>query len=383
VKGFRPGHVPPGIVRERLDPEQLFEETVRQLLRTALPELVKTHDLHPILPPRVTAESRQPIAITVTVIEKPTARWKKKAPVPMEKKNVAIDPKEVEELIGHTLRRHESTAPVERAARHGDRVTINFRGADAEGAEIPGTAAENFDVTIGSNQLIPGFEEQLIDKAIGQEHAFTVTFPDDYHAEHLRKKPVTFTVQVKGVAEVTRPELTDAFAAEKLSLPTAAAVREAAESTIRNHRASTERMERENAYFDALANAVDADLADELVEEEMGGLAEQHAQRLQESGMTHDDWLARTKKTKEQFAKEMREAAHKRILIRLGLQMELDERKTELTEEEITAMIEEESQRLAQHNDAAKKQLRARTGDLYHQALWQRRVEKMLGEIVG
>lgn len=382
VKGFRPGHIPSPVIKERVNPDQLFEVLARELLKSALPELIRTNDLHPILPPRVSAESRSPVTLAVTIIERPEVKWKKKGPPSVSKKEVTVDPKEIEGLLDHTLRQYETASPVDRAAKEGDKVTIDFSGKDAEGKEITGTVAENFDVTIGSKSLIPGFEEELIGKKTGDEHTFTVTFPKEYHAEQLREKPVTFTIRMRGVSEVQKPELTDAFATEKLSLPSAAAVREAAESTIRSHHESAERMRREREFLEALAEAVDADLAEELVEEEAMNMFEQHAQRLQQQGMNIDDWFARAGKKPEEFQKELLTSADKRIRTRLGLQHMLHEKQIDLTDDEIAAMIEEAAAVLDTNDLDALTELRSRQGNAYEQAIWQRKIEKMLEELL-
>ncbi|MBU1911518.1 trigger factor, partial [Patescibacteria group bacterium] len=210
IEGFRPGKAPAEMLKEKVSPDQLLEETIRELLPDTIKKLTGESEIKPIIPPKVEAESRDPLTLKITFVEHPEVTVKGANKIKVEKKETKVDDKDVEKMIDYVLEQHIKTTKISRAAKEGDRITMNFKGEDSEGKEIEGTETTGHQVIIGSKSLIPGFEEELVGLKEKGKKTFSINFPKKYHAEHLQGKPVTFHVTVTNVEEVEKPKLTDA-----------------------------------------------------------------------------------------------------------------------------------------------------------------------------
>jgi len=249
------------IVREKVDSEKLFEETLRHLLPSTFEKLITEHEIKPVLAPKVDAESKDPLTLKVTFIEKPEVKLKGVNKIKIEKKEPKLEEKDVEQMISYILEKHQESSEVDRGAKESDRIDMNFFGKDENGAEIEGIRTEGHQVIIGSKSLIPGFEDALIGMKKGEDKEFTLTFPEKYHAEKLQGKPVTFHVSITKIEEVKTPELTDAFAKEKLGAADVKDFRNQVEESMRVQEEQFERQRRERALLDAIREATTVDLA--------------------------------------------------------------------------------------------------------------------------
>jgi trigger factor len=383
IPGFRPGKASPEMVKERVRKEDLLEETIRMLLPEAVSSIMEKEQLKPIMPPKVEVTSASPLAVSIRFIEKPEVTVKGLEKLAPKKEEVKVDAKDVDRMVDYLLQQHRTTGIVTRPAAEKDEVTMDFSGTDEHGKEIPGTKAEDYKVVIGSKSLIPGFEEALKGLSAGGEKTFQVTFPQEYHAEHLKGKPATFAVKVKSVAEVHMPALTDEFVKEKKMGESAAAFRAEIEKTLRDQEEHMNRQKRESAMFEALAKATTVDLAPELIETEARALAEDLGNQLDRNKLTLEAWLAQQKKTPQQLKEEMENEAKRRLTLRFGLEKALEMKKIEVTDDEMKTVMEEAKQELSQEERISHAAEYATGGEAYERIKWQKTVEKFLKEMLG
>lgn len=186
VDGFRPGKAPADILQSRIDPDKLFEETIRELLPDTFTKLTKENEIKSIIPPKVEAESRDPLTLKITFVEKPDVTLKALSKIKVPKKEPKVTKKDIDQMVDYVMKQHQKTKEADRASDKGDQVTIDFWGEDMAGAEIEGTRTQGHQVVIGSSTLIPGFEDELKGLKKGEEKTFTITFPEKYQAEQLR-----------------------------------------------------------------------------------------------------------------------------------------------------------------------------------------------------
>lgn len=383
VKGFRPGKAPESVLREKVDPDALFEETVRVALRSVMPSMLKEHDLRPIIPPRVEAVSREPLTLRVTFVERPPVKVKNAEKLAPPKEPLTVDPKDIDRVIQSSLAEHRTYASVDRPAAKGDRVTARFSAVDKEGKDIPGLRAESERIVLGESRLLPGFEDALEGIAAGQEKTFTLTLPEKFPAEHLRGAPATFTVHVQSVESVSTPAFDDAFAKEKLQQPSAQAFREMIERSLREQEEQFRRMSRERTLLDAIRDATQADLPEELVDQELQQLVEEWASRLEQQGKTVEDALKSQGKTAKQVEEELRAEARNRWMLRLGIAQLIEEKKLELTPEEETAAVDAFLDRLTDE-DRAEAAARIKAGDaLSDEVRWRALVDKLIASLLA
>lgn len=377
IPGFRPGKAPADLVREKIEASALLEETVRSLLGNLMKTMIEEQNLHPILPPTIEIQERSPVKIAVTFVEKPEVKLKGADKIKIEKKESKVDAKDVDRMIKYLQDQEKVTAEVERKAKEGDQVTMDFVGTDAKGVEVPGTRSRGYQVIIGSKSLLPGFEDALIGMSKDEEKSFPLTFPTDYHAEQLRGKPVTFAVKVSKVEEVTLPEMTDAYVREHDMGKDVADLRSRIEASMKTQEESIDQDRRERELFDAIRKATVVDLAPELLEQAEHSILHEHEEELTRRGMTLEQWLQRAKKSPEDFGKEIKEQAKNRLTVRFGIETLLEERKIAVTDDELQQTIDAELKQAPAKQLAELQQAYAPGSDAYAQLKWRKEVEKL------
>jgi len=378
IKGFRKGHAPIDQVRARVPQDQLFEETLRVLLKQTLPNLAKEHNIVPVIPPKVEAVSKMPVTLRVTFVERPQVTVKNIDRLAVAKKEAKADPKDVQKVIDSVLNEQRITTEVDRASASGDQVTIDFGATDESGAEIQGMKATGYAVVIGSAQLLPGFEEQLVGLKKGDTKSFTLTLPEKFGVEALRGKKATFAVTVTKIEQVALPELTDAFAKEKLQAESAQAFRALVESSIQAQEEQFQRMSRERELMDEIRKRTSVDIADELLEEEMRTLIQEWGDRLEQQGTTIQQALAKDNKTPEQAEEDFKKQAEERWKLRLGLAKIIEEKQIALTPEELQAAFQRFVGGVPDEQRAEAAKEWENKGELYEELRWRALVEKTI-----
>lgn len=378
IKGFRVGHAPADMVRSRVSPEQLLEETVRSLVGPALPQVVTEHKIQPVIPPRIEIASVEPLTVRVIFIEKPIVTVKNIDSLSIKKKDIKADPKDVERVIESILNDHRTAKDVEREAKENDRLTVDFHATDAEGKEIEGMRAVGYTALIGSNTLLPGFEDQLKGLKVNDRKTFTLTLPEKFQVESLRGKPATFHVAVTRVEETHLPELTDDFAKEKLNSGSAADFRAMIEKSIITQEEQFDRMSRERELMEEIRKRTDVEIADELLDEEMRGMIAEWGERLEKQQMTIADALKKEGKTVEQAEGEIRKEAEERWKLRLGMAKLIEHKGVTVTDDEVAAMLSEFLQSVPENQRASAQAEFEKRANLYEELRWRALVEKVL-----
>lgn len=383
VKGFRPGHAPADMVRSKVSPDQLFEEAVRMILRDSMEGMVTEHKIMPVIPPKVEVQSRMPVVIKVTFVERPDVTLKNPDSLKAEKREVEINQKDVDRVMASVLQDHKTVTPVDRAAQDGDQVVMDFHATDESNVEIAGLKAEGYAATIGSKTLLPGFEDALVGIKKGESKTFTLTLPEKFQAEALRNKPATFHVTAQRVEEITLPELTDAFAKEKLNAESADAFKKMVTDSIRAQEEEFVRMDRERTLMDAIRTATTVDLADELLEEEVRGMIQEWSDQLAQQGKTIMEVLEQQKKTPEQVEAEMKEQANDRWRLRLGIGKLIEHHKIELSPEELDAAFTGFQSRLSPEEQTKAADEWQKRGNLYEEIRWRTMVDKLMNLLLA
>lgn len=382
IPGFRPGTAPPDLVRSKLDPDRLFEETVRLLLPETFSALLQEYGIKPIIQPKVEVKSRAPLTIDITFIERPEARVKGAAKIRIEKKPIVVDAKDVDRMIAYFRRERKSLSSVERAAQMGDEVTVDFAGKDGSGTAIEGTTAKGYRVELGSHALIPGFEEALAGMQPGETKSFTVTFPEKYHAENLRGKPVTFTATVQKVFATTLPPVDDAFA-KHFGAPSVPDLRRRIEEQMRKQEEQIEHVRRERLLLEEIRNATTVEIAPELVEEEEKLLLEELASELERQGRTVAQYFQESQKSPVEMREELTENAKKRITLRLGLQQLVEATEKRLSDEDMRSITAAALAQVPQEERPTLERDFREKGERYERLKWQKEVEGLIEDMLA
>ena len=199
VPGFRSGNIPEEIVRKNVNPEAIKGATLDFVFQQTYVEAVKANDIQVIAQPKVDIKSDikkegDDFVYVATVAVMPEVKVGNYSKIKVAKKEAKVEQKSIDDTIQMIMDRYAEWKDVERKAEKGDRVEINFEGFDMEGKAIPNTASKNHPIIIGSNTMVPGFEDGVIGMSKGENKEYEVTFPEKYHSASLQGKMVQFKV---------------------------------------------------------------------------------------------------------------------------------------------------------------------------------------------
>ena len=214
IKGFRPGKVPPKVVRQRYG-KQIREEVLSDLMQKSYSDAVVQENLNPAGAPRIETEEGddgKSFAYTATLEVLPEIQLEGLEKLKIDIPEVTIDDSDMDDMIEKLRLQKATWNAVERKSKNGDRVMCDFSG-ELGGEKIEGGQGTNVPVVLGQGQMLPDFEKGLTGVTAGDETAFKVKFPKDYHAEDLRGKKVEFSATVNSVEEIELPPVDDEFAA--------------------------------------------------------------------------------------------------------------------------------------------------------------------------
>lgn len=352
MAGFRKGHAPDALVEKNVDQSVLqsrfLDAAVSQLYMQALVE----ERLRVVAPPSVNVTKFVPFTTleftaTVEVLgEVKLADYKKFS---FARANEAVTDKEVDVVIEDLRARSAERHEVERAAKDGDELVMDFTGLDAKTKDpIEGAAGKDYPIVLGSNTFIPGFEPELIGMKAGGEKTFVVTFPKDYGAKDLQSKKVSFTVQAKRVNEVKLSEVDDEFAA-KLGPKTVADLKTDIKAQLGAEKANQAERKLENDILGALAEKSKLEVPKVLVEEEVERMLAEEKRNLLYRGQTWQEHLDAEGKTEEEHRAEHTEQAEIRVKSGLVLGEVAQAEGLDVTEEELDQRIAQLKQ---QYSDA-------------------------------
>lgn len=213
IDGFRPGKVPVSVIQKRYG-QAVRQEVAGEVMQHNYFEAVMAEKLNPAGMPQFTAtkmKAGEDFEFTATFEVYPEVTVAGLEQVKIEKPVVEVTDADLDEMLVTLRKQHATFSEVDREAADGDKVDLDFTGS-IDGEEFEGGKSEGFSLSLGSNQMIPGFEDQIIGHKAGEAFDIQVSFPEDYHAEALKGKEATFAIKLNKVEEQILPELNDEFA---------------------------------------------------------------------------------------------------------------------------------------------------------------------------
>lgn len=283
ISGFRPGKVPMKVIQKRYG-GQVQQEVIGEVVQSSFYEALTQEKLMPAgqpqIEPKQMADDATGLEFTAVFEIYPEVTLANASTINIERPVVDINDDDINKMI-ETIRNQQKTwQEVERGAEKDDRVVIDFEGK-IDGEVFDGGAGTAMPVELGTNRMIPGFEDQLLGVKIGDEKTLSLSFPEEYHAKDLAGKPVTFDVKVQKVEEAVLPELDDAFA-ETMG------VKEGGLDAFRSQVKENMQRELDNAMkskikqqvMDGLFEQNKFDLPKALVDNEINALIEQQKQTM-------------------------------------------------------------------------------------------------------
>ena len=347
IPGFRKGKVPRQMIEKMYGPEVFYDEAANNMIPDAYAKAYDESELDIVSQPKIEVvqmEKGKPFIFTAEVATKPEVTLGDYKGLKVDKVSTRVTQKEVDEEIEKERERNARTIEVtDRAVQDKDEVTLDFEGF-VDGVAFEGGKGEDYPLTIGSGSFIPGFEEQLIGAEIDKEVEVNVTFPKEYHSEELAGKDATFKCTVHTIKAKELPELADEFASEVSECETMDAYRAEVKKNIKERKERTGKEKKENQAVDQAIENAQMDIPEAMIEFQVRQMADDFARRIQQQGLTVEQYFQFTGMTAEKMMEEMRPQAEKSIKTRLVLEAivkaENIEVSDERVEEELTKMAE-------------------------------------------
>lgn len=340
VPGFRKGKAPRAFIEKFYGEEVFFQAAVDHLYNPMMDAAIEASGLEVI---GVNAYSIEEIAKATGVVAKITVTVQPEIHIAgyqgieVVKEPTEPTAAEVDAEVDRIRQRNSRVVTVEdRAAENGDIVVIDFDGY-TDGKQFDGGKAENFDLTLGSGQFIPGFEEQVAGHNAGDEFDVNVTFPEDYHAEELKGKEAVFKIKLHEIKHRELPEVDDEFAKDVSEFDTMEEYRKDLENTVRQRKERTAESSTEQQIIKAVIDKVEGEIPDMMVEREIDEIINSFDMQLRDQGMNLENYLKYTQGTVDGLREQYKERAGQQVKVRLGLAKIAELEKLEVTEEETEA----------------------------------------------
>ena len=304
MPGFRKGKVPRAMVEKMYGAGVFYEDAANALIPQAYADAAKECGEDIVSRPVVDItqiEKGKPFIFTAEVATKPEVTLGKYIGVTVTKVDGTVADEDVTAEINKELEKNARIINVEdRAIENGDTAVIDFEGF-VDGVAFEGGKGENHPLEIGSGSFIPGFEEQLIGKNIGDDVDVNVTFPEEYHAEDLAGKEATFKVTVKGVRSSFLPELSDEVVQKISQCKTVAEFEEFVRKSIHDFKQNQADMEKENKVLEQIVEASEIEVPQEFIDERKEQLKNNLLAQLRNAGNTFEQYLQYNGLTEELF----------------------------------------------------------------------------------
>ena len=313
VDGFRKGKAPKNLVKDKIDPMKVMDEAINALLPKIYEEILTKDEIRPFARPAVdvTKVSDTELEVKFILVTAPEVKLGAYKGLEIGKKAVKVTKKDIEEALEGTLKENASLVLKEGEAALGDIVVMDFAGR-INGELFDGGSAQNHELELGSHQFIPGFEEQLVGHKAGETVNVDVTFPENY-TEELKGKPATFECKIHEVKEKKLPELNDEFVKELKveGIETVEAFRARKEEDLKKQKELEARREYMSKLIAEIVKGSKIDLANEIVENQVESRKEDMVKRIEQSGLTLEQYLQILGQTDETFTAQIREQALK------------------------------------------------------------------------
>ena len=323
IPGFRKGKAPRQLIEKMYGKEVFYNDAIDAMLPSAYSDAVEECGEEIVSHPQIDVvqiESGKPFVFTATVAVKPAVELGEYKGIQVEKAPIEVTDEEIEAQITKEREANSRTVTVDdRAVAQGDIVTLDFEGF-VDGVAFEGGKGENYDLTIGSNTFIPGFEDQLVGAEIGKELDVNVTFPEEYGAKELAGKAAVFKCKVNGIKVKELPAVDDEFAQEVSEFDTLDEYKADIKAKLLKEKENEAARAKEDAVIGKIIEGAKMEIPDAMVEYQTRQMLDEFAQRIQSQGISLDQYFQFTGLTEEKYMEEMKPRALQNIQSRLVLE---------------------------------------------------------------
>ena len=355
IPGFRKGKAPRKMVERMYGADIFYEDAMERTYPAAYEQALKETGIEPVAYPKleILEVGKDGYTFKAEVTVKPQASIKDYKGLSVAKPEVKVTAADIKAELKPYIDRASRLVSVERKAKKGDTVEINFEGFK-DGVPFEGGRGENYPLELGSGSFVPGFEDQIIGMKAGQEKDIDITFPQDYTPE-LAGAAVVFKVKVNEVKERQEPALDDEFAKDVSEFDTLDDLKKDLGEKLKQRRQAQADQDFENDVITALIDRLECDIPEIMVEFRADRMMEDYTNRLKNSGIPVDDYLRVMGMTQEDLQTQATTAAQRAVRTELALEAVADAEKLQVTDADVDAEVA----RLAQEYNLSEEQVRA------------------------
>lgn len=322
IPGFRRGKAPRHLVERYYGEQVLYEDAINEVCPEAYDKAIEENDIHPVDRPEIDIKQigkGQPLIFTATVTVKPDVELGEYKGIEIEKANAVVTDEDVEKEIERVRDRNSRLVTVEdRPAASGDTVTIDFEGF-VDGAAFEGGKGTDYDLVLGSGTFIPGFEDQLIGVAKGEEKEVNVTFPEDYNSTDLAGKASVFKVNVKEIRVKELPDLDDEFAKDVSEFDTLEEYKADVRKKLLERAEHMAHHENEDKVVGKVVENAAVDIPPVMIERQIDNLVYDFRMRLMYQGLELDKYLEVMGMDMNSFREQFKQRAEQEVKTQLVL----------------------------------------------------------------
>lgn len=338
IPGFRKGKAPRQIVEAMFGADVFYEDAIEEVYPEAYSEAIKQEGIKPVAYPKleIVEAGKNGLTFKALVTVRPEAKLGQYKGITAPKQVEAVTPEDVEREMQTYVQRETRLISVERPAQNGDTVDIDFEGFK-DGVPFQGGKGEHYSLELGSGSFIPGFEEQVVGMAVGEEKDLNVTFPEDYSAKDLAGQPAVFKVKLHEVKEHQVPEIDDEFAKDVSEFDTLDEFKADLERQVKERREQNAQRTFEEAVLEKLGDSLEVELPEAMVDYRVDRAVDDYRYRIESQGMRFDQYLSMMGMNLADMKKNFVPGATRQIKVELALEEVAKAEGLEVSDEDVAA----------------------------------------------
>lgn len=361
IPGFRKGKAPRNIVERYYGEQVLYDDAINIVCSEAYDNAVEENNLEPVDRPEidiVQIGNKQNLIFTAKVTVKPEVELGAYMGVEVEKTQVVVTDEDVEKELEKVVEKNSRLISVtDRPVQSGDTAVIDFEGF-IDSVPFEGGKGTDYNLVIGSGSFIPGFEDQLIDKNIGEEVDVNVNFPEEYGKEELNGKPALFKVVIKEIKVKELPTVDDDFAKDISEFDTLEEYKNDLRSKLEHTAQHKAEHENEDKVIKKIADNAIVEIPAVMVEKQIDAMARDFDMRLRYQGLDLQKYLEIMGMDFEGFRGQFKERAENEVKVQLVVEKISKVENVEVSDEEVEAEIVKMAEQYKQSVEDLKKSLR-------------------------
>lgn len=337
VKGFRKGHIPEEVLKQKLGETHIKEEAKEKAIQRNYIDVIMKEKIDVIASPRLSIDSEKPFKFSLTVAIFPETKLEGIDDIKVKIEETKLGDNEVEELIQNFKARKTTWIESDKEAKKGDKIEMDFEGFDKDGKAVENTKSTNHPIVLGEGMIVKSFEDQLFGLKKGDKKDLLVKFPNDYHKKDFQGMSFTFKTEIKKIENPILPELDEKFVKEISGKDQSVEdfkleVRKALEE----QKKTENRQKAEDEFISKLIEKVEVEIPEIMLTEELNHIMHEFEDRLKTAGMDLQMYLKQNNLTDEKLKEKYTKEAEKRLKARLSLRKAMEIKKIDVEESEIT-----------------------------------------------